>query len=291
MTPIEHRVSLDDTFVTYYEWGTTQAGRPSVIFFHATGFHARCWDEVIRQVGDIHAFAVDAVGHGRSGKPAPPRSWQRYGQDVITLARQLNLSGAIAVGHSMGGNMITRAAAELPDAFSALLLVDPVILPLEQYTEASYHAADHPILRRRSQWDSPAAMVARFKDREPFSRWHPHVLRDYAEHGLICEGEGCTLACDPWVEAHIYASTRLAINADIYDVIPRVHTPVRILRSDMGLATSTENLSLSPTAPDVAARFVTARDVSFAQYTHLIAMEAPDVIALHLNDMLEGIRP
>jgi lipase len=285
----QQRISIDDTFVTLYEWGAATPGRPSVIFFHATGFHARCWDEVIRRLPDVHAYAVDAVGHGRSGKPSPERSWQRYGQDVITLTKTLKLFGAVGVGHSMGGNVVTRAASALPDAFAGLILVDPVILPIEQYTDSGYTVKDHPILRRRVRWESPEAMVERFAVREPFSRWHPQVLRDYAEHGLIRDEESYHLACDPLVEAHIYASTRLARNADIYESISRIRAPVRVLRSDMGLATSTDDLSLSPTAPDVAAHFAQGRDVPFPQYTHLIAMEAPDIIALHVRDMVEGM--
>ncbi|MDX2160317.1 MAG: alpha/beta hydrolase [bacterium] len=285
MLPIIRRIPLETTFVTVYEWGTPDSERPSVICFHATSFHGRCWDQTIKAL-NAHVYAVDAVGHGTSGKPTPPRSWQQYGADVVQIAQALELRDAVGVGHSMGGNMLTRAAAAQPDAFSALILVDPVILPETQYVDTDYAIADHPILKRRTLWDSPDAMFERFKDREPFARWQRDVLRDYCAYGLVREGDQYRLACDPAVEAHIYASTRLAINRDIYRAVEGVRVPVRVLRSAVGVATSTDNLSLSPTAPDLAARFADGRDVPFPQYTHFLAMEAPDVVAGHIRDMM-----
>src|SRR3954469_8271949 len=98
---------------------------PGLLFAHATGFHGRCWDEVIRGLPARRAIAVDMRGHGRSGKPAPPYHWREFGEDLAEVARVLELRGAVGVGHSMGGHSIAMAAALQPAAFSSLLLVDP----------------------------------------------------------------------------------------------------------------------------------------------------------------------
>src|SRR5437763_6036933 len=105
-------------------WDWPGAG-PTILFAHATGFHGRCWDQVIRSLPGRRAIAVDLRGHGRSAKPAPPYRWRAFGHDLVEVARQLDLTGAVGVGHSMGGHSIALAAALLPRTFSALLLLDP----------------------------------------------------------------------------------------------------------------------------------------------------------------------
>src|SRR3954454_6043345 len=109
-------------------WDWPGAG-PPILFAHATGFHGRCWDAVIRRLPGRRAIAVELRGHGRSAKPDPPYRWSDFGADVAEVARQLDLLGAVGVGHSMGGHSMAIAAARRPEAFSSLLLVDPVIFP------------------------------------------------------------------------------------------------------------------------------------------------------------------
>ena len=48
---------------------------PALLFAHATGFHGRCWDHIIRMFPRRHCLAIDGRGHGRSGKPEP--RWHR----------------------------------------------------------------------------------------------------------------------------------------------------------------------------------------------------------------------
>ena len=107
-------------------WDWPGPGR-AIFFAHATGFHARCWDELIRALPGHRAIAVDLRGHGRSAKPEPPYGWREFGEDVAEVARLLDVRDAVGVGHSMGGHSIALAAALRPEAFSSLLLVDPTI--------------------------------------------------------------------------------------------------------------------------------------------------------------------
>jgi pimeloyl-ACP methyl ester carboxylesterase len=254
-----------------------------VILFHATGFHARCWDGVIRHLDGVHCYAVDALGHGTSEKPDPPYGWINYGHDATALAEALKLKGAIGVGHSMGGNSVTRAAAALPDAFSALVLVDPVILPRAMYTPTDYSIDGHFVLKRRREWSSPDEMFNSFKGRGAFARWHDDILRDYCEYGLVPDGEGYVLACAPQVEAHIYMTSMLAPNADVYDAIEKVDIPVRILRCAHYMTQN--DMSASPTAPDLVTYFKNAVDIPLADNTHFIPMESPQLVAQHIREL------
>lgn len=285
-SPKKHRIPVNGIHLTVYEWGEPIPDKPSVIFFHATGFHARCWDGVIRHLEGVHCYAVDARGHGTSDKPELPHGWVQYGRDVAEVAKALGLKGAIGVGHSMGGNSLTRAAAVESEVFSALILIDPVIMPRAMYMLTDYSIEGHFVLKRRREWSSSDEMFTRFKGRGAFAQWQDDILRDYCEYGLLPNGEGYVLACAPEVEAHIYSSSMLISGADVYDAIAKIETPVRLLRCANTMSGKNDMLA-SPTAPDLATHFKNAVDIPLQDNTHFIPMESPQLVAQHIHDLLQ----
>lgn len=291
--PSELRVAANGVELNCYEWA---GDGPTLIFFHATSFHGRCWDEVIRALPGRRAIAVDMRGHGRSERPDPPYSWDRYGEDVTDLAVQLDLRDAVGVGHSMGGHSVTYAAGRHPDRFAALLLVDPTIAAPESYAEG--RGQEPPgtrgdlsyIERRRDEWSSWEEMVERFRDRFPFEVWDPRVLEDYCRYGLLPDEDDPAvwrLACPPAIEADTY---RQGGRADVYDVIPNIERPVRVVRAappdpdNPGAA-----FSASPCWPGLAGRFPRATDVLLADHTHFIPMQSPGLVAQHLRALLDEL--
>lgn len=281
--PILSRHSLNGVELQVYDW---PANGPTVFFAHATGFHARCWDGVIRLLPEFRCIAADMRGHGLSSQPPPPYLWRYFGEDVAALAVTLRLHGALAVGHSKGGYAITLAAALQPGIFSRLLLADPVILSRTAYAAYAAREADveHFAARRRNEWPSPEAMFENFKSRPPFSLWDPAVLHDYCQYGLVPNpgGEGYVLACPPAIEAATYAGSA---GGDIYAEIGTIDIPARILRARERTADSPVDMSSSPTAPDLASHFRQAEDVYVPQYTHFIPMQDPAYVAGQIRDM------
>lgn len=286
--PQQHTLVSGGDPLVVYEWG--QPDQPTVIFFHATGFHARCWDELARALPDFHCYAVDSRGHGRSTQALGANLWQQCGVDAANIARTLNLSGAIGVGHSMGGNMLVRAAAAVPDAFVALLLLDPVIFLREWYQRDTYTIEGNFVLSRRRDWDSWEAMFERFKARPPFAGWQAAILRDYCQYGLLPTETGFTLACRPETEAHIYESALLKQNADVYEAIAGIRVPVRVLRCATPSQAANDMLN-SPTAPDLASHFRDGLDVPLADNSHFIPMESPSLVVAHIRELAANLRP
>lgn len=259
---------------------------------HATGFHARCWDGVIRALAQgVRVIAVDQRGHGRSTK-APPYDWGEFGADAAALIGTLNLDDIIGVGHSMGGHAIVQAAWEHADRFRALLLVDPVILDPAAYAmPAPFRSAeDHPVSRRRNLWASPEEMFERFKDRHPFSVWDPAVLMDYCRFGIVPDGDGFVLGCPPEVEAAIYMGSA---GRDIRTMIETVTKPVVVLRAKARPSpgrpgasdTGAMDFARSPTWPGLAAAFANGHDVHYPELTHFMPMQAPDLVARHIREL------
>jgi len=279
--PNETRVRVNDIELCLFEW---EGEGPPIFLAHATGFHARCWDQVVAHLPGRHCFALDMRGHGRSEKPVPPYSWLNFGKDVAEVVKLLGLQDAVGVGHSKGGHAVTYAAAHVPEAFGSLLLVDPVIMPREAYKDLQ--PGEHFAARRRNEWASPDEMYERFKDRPPFRGWEPAVLRDYCDYGLLTapSGEGYVLACPPEIEAATYAGS---LGSDIYDEIAAVDIPVRVLRTRARQSSILSDMSGSPTAPDLASHFAQGEDVPLPEHSHFIPMEAPHLVASHIIEMAE----
>ncbi len=275
------RVALDSVTLACWDWPGEE---PAVVFAHGTGFHGRCWDQLIHHLPNRRSLAIDARGHGRSGKPEPPYHLNIFGRDLAEAAAQLGISRAIGVGHSMGGHSITAAAARRPETFAALLLLDPVILNPERYSAPPPDTAG--IRRRRDRWPSPEAMFANFRERPPFARWQPQVLRDYCDYALLPADGEYRLACPPHVEAAIFDGVNKP-EADLHPVIPSISCPVTVLRAGASAGTFPGSRP-SPTDPQLAACFPNGQDVCLPAYSHFIPMEAPELVADYISGMMAG---
>lgn len=253
---------------------------PPLLFAHATSFHGRCWDQVIRQFPARRCLAIEARGHGRSSRPNPPYHWDAFGPDLLAVAEYLGVTGAIGIGHSMGGHTVTAVAALRPATFAALLLVDPTIREPEAYGTAPLDASF--VRKRRMRFSSPDEMFERYRGRPPFEDWKPEVLRDYCDFGLLPQGDSFELACPPDVEASIYERSKEP-GANLHPLIPSVVQPVVVLRAGYS---GDRHFSTSPTDPNLASRFPCGRDVLLREHSHLIPMEGPELIAEHIRGLL-----
>ena len=285
--PVQHEFSGTKARLCYFEWGPDDG--PVVFLVHATGFHARCWDQVVAALpADLHVYAVDMRGHGRSER-VQPYQWDSFSGDVAELMVHLGVKDVIGVGHSMGGHCMVQIAAKYPQMFQRLLLIDPVILPPEAYSGERYSALngpeDHPVAKRKGHWRNWQEMFDRFKDRKPFSLWRPQVLEDYCRYGVLplADGEGFELACPGLVEASIYLGNT---QTDVHQLLGEVSVPVVILRARSRSADDHDimDFSLSPTWSELAAQFPDARDVYLPHLTHFIPMQEPELVARFIVD-------
>ena len=274
--PSLREIQVAGATIATWEW--EGEGAP-ILLVHATGLHGRCWDRVANALPDRRVLAVDVRGHGRSSCPPPPYRWSHLAQDLSEVVERLALERVVGVGHSMGGHLVTRAAAARPSRFDRLLLLDPAIVPPE-ILEMITRAADRiPPVRRRNRWASASEMAARLRDRGGFSRWDRHVFDDYCRYGLrpSPDGECFELACSPEVEGAVYIGQA---DPDIYERVRSIDLPVHIVRA----RTHPEgrfvpDFSYSPTWPQVVNEFRNATEVHLPEATHFFPMEQPDLVA------------
>lgn len=291
--PVLSKIKANDIEMAVFEWHSELRGKsPTVVLAHATGFHARCWDQVIGHLDPCHIIAVDQRGHGRS-QSTKLESWHVFGDDLVALMHAMDVRNAIGVGHSMGGHAMVQAAAKDNTLFSQLLLIDPVIMPPERYANPSDtmigSPEDHPTSRRRSQFNSVEDMVQRFAEREPYSIFQPAAFHDYCEYGLLADAESddgsLRLACQPIFEASVYM-TSLSM-PEILDMPAKIDIPVTVLRAMLPPAErDIMTFKYSPTWPDLAASFSQGKDIHREDRTHFMPLEDPTMVAGLINEKL-----
>ncbi|OHD05020.1 alpha/beta hydrolase [Sphingopyxis sp. RIFCSPHIGHO2_12_FULL_65_19] len=287
--PREHRLDTPEGDICWFEWGS-RSDRPSLLLLHATGFHARLWDQLVAALpAGTHVVAPDHRGHGRSYRPATLANWAANADVLLPLLDGLGGHPIVGAGHSMGAYILTRLAAQRPAAFAHLVLIDPVIMDPALYEGEAARPipdpAEHPVARRRNAWPSAEAMRTRFADRPPYANWDPRVLADYCTYGLLpaADGDGVELACPPALEASVYQN---ALRTNPHEWLHYLAAPSIVIRAPTGERGGPLDFSLSPTWTGLGAAIGAERDELWAEHSHFIPMEAPARVAALLAERL-----
>lgn len=72
---------------------------------------------------------VDLRGHGKSDKPEQEYSMAVFADDLAWMCKELNLEKPIVIGHSMGGVIAVKLAAQYPDLPGAVVTLDSPVVP------------------------------------------------------------------------------------------------------------------------------------------------------------------
>lgn len=273
--PITRSVRVNGIALTYYEWRAKPGNQePPLLIAHATGFHGRCYGAIAELFPDRRVIALDLRGHGRS-EGGPIDNWRTVADDVAGFLEQLCLRRAVGVGHSMGAHVLLQCASEKPEAFSRLVLFDPVIMDPAYYQpdpERDAASPGNPTIRRKRDFASPEAMMERFETRDPYALFAPRVFADYCRYGLKERvGGDYVLACSPEVEASVYASSRS--NPGIFDAARAVTIPVLVVRAQRGAADA--GFKNSPTWPGLAGIIPNGTDLDRSDMTHFHPFQDP----------------
>ncbi len=105
-------------------------GAQPMIFAHGFGCDQNMWRFVTPAFEDKYRIVLfDHVGAGQSDPSAYSRgkyeSLKGYASDVLEICRELGLTRAIFVGHSVSAMIGVLAALQEPDRFERLVLVGP----------------------------------------------------------------------------------------------------------------------------------------------------------------------
>jgi pimeloyl-ACP methyl ester carboxylesterase len=100
---------------------------PVIVLLHGFGASLHTWDAWAQALESTHRVVrLDLPGAGLTGAdPTGDYSDTRGMQVISTLLDELDIAQAVVVGHSMGGRLAWRLAAEQPHRVKQLVLIAP----------------------------------------------------------------------------------------------------------------------------------------------------------------------
>lgn len=138
-------IELDRVGMFYTQHGGTlpaqhgdASGERSLLLVHGWGGAGDQWSALLPHLDPTRRVIVpDLRGHGASRSQWTDADWAAgrvratdfgprvYAADLARLLTELGTGPVVAVGHSMGGQIVTALAVEHPDLVSALVVLDP----------------------------------------------------------------------------------------------------------------------------------------------------------------------
>jgi pimeloyl-ACP methyl ester carboxylesterase len=108
-------------------------GGPPILLVHGFSCDSHDWTwQIPHFVTDHRVIAVDLRGHGRSSAPEKGYEPLQFAADIAALLQQLDPGPVVAMGHSLGGAIVSTLAIEYPELVQAVVSVDPgYLLPDE----------------------------------------------------------------------------------------------------------------------------------------------------------------
>lgn len=102
----------------------------AVIFVHGLSGSTRWWNRNISYFAEHHrVYLVDLPGFGAMRRRGPRFALSRAASWLLAWMETVGLSAAHLVGHSMGGYICLRLAAQEPHVVKRLVLVAPAGVP------------------------------------------------------------------------------------------------------------------------------------------------------------------
>jgi pimeloyl-ACP methyl ester carboxylesterase len=230
-----------------------------------------------------------------SSRPDEIDSWNPFSEDLQRFLDEGNYAPVIAIGHSVGATVALRAALRAPDHFSALVLLDPVLLPrrvmLEWWLARALglgyllHPKIRGSLKRRRRFDDLGQVFAGYRQRPIFRYLSDENLRIFVE-GMTrpSHGGGHVLAYSPEWETRVYY-TGIWNDWDLWSGLPHLGVPTLIIRG------AQSDTFLESTAGTVRARNPRIEITTLDHATHLVPLERPTEVHKLIHAFLRKVLP
>ena len=122
-------ITIDGVNIRYVQKG---AGR-DLLLIHGTPSSLEEWQPVFdRWVGKYRVTAYDRPGHGFSGPPAGETGIDYNAHTARRLMEELHLHDVLVVGHSYGGPIALKLAADDDSPATAFLIVASTVYPIAE---------------------------------------------------------------------------------------------------------------------------------------------------------------
>jgi pimeloyl-ACP methyl ester carboxylesterase len=273
MSFTERTVKVNGITLHYLDWGPADA--PPVVLLHGITGHARVWDHLARRLTPARrVLALDQRGHGDS-EPAPDDDYRvgTMADDVAAFAGSLHLHRFALVGHSMGGRIAIKYAADHAARLERLVIIDigPDI-HLAGLQRVRDMMANAPERIESEEW-----AVEYIRRANPLQ--DVGMLRERVRHGLRRQPDGeLTWKYAKGLRDMMRAGRRDAV--DLWEPLPRITCPTLVVRG-------AESDILAPeVAKKMAERLPDGRVVEIAGAGHTVPADRPEEFVREIRGFL-----
>jgi pimeloyl-ACP methyl ester carboxylesterase len=209
---------------------------------HANGYAAGMYDYLIEELSRrYHVCALDFAGHGESESTLDFSTWNFFRDQILAFFAHKGWQKVTAIGHSLGGGSLLRAAQVDSGVFEKIIAFDPVILNFAAvlYVKLFGNPMADTALARRSDFKNKEQALKVFL-RHPSNRsWQRASVEAYVKYCIRDTGEKAELCCSPAVEAQIFSLVQFGhlfklgrITCETHFILPpKSHVcPMRIAR-------------------------------------------------------------
>ncbi len=265
--------------IPHFDYG---GGGAPLHFLHANGYPPDCYRPLFELLkNQYHLFGMKLRPLWENSTPQEIQDWKIFSEDLLKfLARESK--PVIGVGHSIGGIVTLRAAIRQPEAFRALVLLDPVLFTpsfnvLWNTVRAiglgsKLHPKIQGALKRRRTFDNLDLVFRGYRARPVFQYMSDESLRAYIEGITRQKADGAyELIYSPEWEARIYLTG--VRDFDLWRALPSLQVPTLMIR---GAETDTFR--------EEAARLAQKKNPRvkihvMQKATHLLPLEHPQQVA------------
>jgi pimeloyl-ACP methyl ester carboxylesterase len=254
-----------------------------VLAVHGVTASHMAWRAVARELAaeaPICLLAPDLRGRGHSAGLPGPYGMAAHIADLLAVLDDAGAARAVLVGHSMGGYVVARLAAEHPDRVAAVVLLDggvPIPLPADEDPDTVLEKVVGPaIARLQMTFASHEEYVARWRRHPAFADAWNRDVELYA--GYDVTGEPGAMRCVVSEDAVRTDSADL-LNADAArSALDQIRAPVHLLRAPRGFQNEADKPFISA---EVLEAFVArhpdvhAEDVAGVNHYTLTLGESP----------------
>ncbi|MGI9249711.1 MAG: alpha/beta fold hydrolase [Pseudohongiellaceae bacterium] len=105
-----------------------RANGRTVLWQHGMNFYSEAYTPTLNALADagFRVLAVDRIGFGKSSKPLIPYNFSFVAANMKALLDELDIEEVAAVGHSMGGMVVSRFALLHPEHATHIAMVNQI---------------------------------------------------------------------------------------------------------------------------------------------------------------------
>jgi pimeloyl-ACP methyl ester carboxylesterase len=265
---LRHFTASDGARIAYSDEG---AGRPLVLL-HGLMADSGFFDRQRALADDFRVIAVDLRGHGRSPAGPVPPTIRLLAEDVMGLARALELEGAVGVGWSLGAAVLWRVlGGPASQKFAGAVVVDMT-----------------PRVLNDQDWDLGLS-------RETCEGRSQAIREDFP---AFAAAAGQAIFASPGVEAdraaEIFAANDPAaigalweslVEEDFRPLLPTIRQPTLVVHG------AHSHLYGADTAGHLVEALPTARSVTFDRSGHAPHLEQPEMFNAVLREFAASLPP